>query len=67
MKVSKALERAEDPREVLDYSYERQLEMLAKVNRGLADVATSRKRLEIQPVEPDLARWFPLWAAPPLR
>ncbi|NKQ58891.1 PspA/IM30 family protein [Amycolatopsis sp. K13G38] len=48
MKVNKALDRAEDPREVLDYSYERQLEMLTKVNRGLADVATSRKRLELQ-------------------
>ncbi|MFD2417108.1 PspA/IM30 family protein [Amycolatopsis pigmentata] len=48
MKVSKALDRAEDPREVLDYSYEKQLEMLTKVNRGLADVATSRRRIELQ-------------------
>lgn len=47
-KASKVLERAEDPRETLDYSYERQLEMLQKVRRGLADVATSRKRIELQ-------------------
>jgi phage shock protein A len=48
VKANKVLDRAEDPREVLDYSYERQLEMLTRVRRGAADVATSRKRLEIQ-------------------
>lgn len=48
IKANKALDRAEDPREVMDYSYERQLEMLIKVRRGVADVATSRKRLELQ-------------------
>ncbi|MFG2042471.1 PspA/IM30 family protein [Dactylosporangium sp. NPDC048998] len=48
IKANKALDRAEDPREVLDYSYERQLEMLTKVRRGVADVATSRKRLDLQ-------------------
>lgn len=47
-KASKALDRAEDPRETLDYSYERQLEMLRDVQRGVADVATSRKRVELQ-------------------
>ncbi len=47
-KSSKLLDKAEDPRETLDYSYERQLEMLQKVRRGLADVATSRKRIEMQ-------------------
>ena len=47
-KANKALDRAEDPRETLDYSYQRQLEMLQKVRRGVADVATSRKRLELQ-------------------
>ena len=40
-KANKALDRAEDPRETLDYSYEKQLEMLQKVRRGVADVATS--------------------------
>jgi len=47
-KANKAIDRMEDPRETLDYSYERQLEMLQKVKRGLLDVATSRKRLELQ-------------------
>lgn len=47
-KVSKLLDRAEDPRETLDYSYEKQLEMLQKVRRGMADVATGKKRLENQ-------------------
>jgi len=47
-KANKALDSAEDPRETLDYSYQRQLEMLQKVRRGVADVATSRKRLELQ-------------------
>ncbi|GAA1591645.1 PspA/IM30 family protein [Actinomadura kijaniata] len=47
-KANKTLDRMEDPRETLDYSYQRQLEMLQKVRRGVADVATSRKRLELQ-------------------
>ncbi|MFD0855009.1 PspA/IM30 family protein, partial [Actinomadura adrarensis] len=47
-KANRALDRMEDPRETLDYSYQRQLEMLQKVRRGVADVATSRKRLELQ-------------------
>ena len=48
VKANKALDRAEDPREILDYSYEQQLEMVQKVRRGLADVATSRRRVERQ-------------------
>lgn len=47
-KANKALNKAEDPREILDYSYEKQLELLQKVRRGVADVATSRKRIELQ-------------------
>ena len=47
-KADKALDRAEDPRETLDYSYKRQLDLLSKVRRGVADVATSRKRVELQ-------------------
>lgn len=47
-KASKTLDRVEDPRETLDYSYQRQLEMHQKVKRGLLDVATARKRLEMQ-------------------
>ncbi|MFF4567326.1 PspA/IM30 family protein [Streptomyces sp. NPDC001435] len=47
-KANKVLDRAEDPREVLDYSYAKQQELLLRVRRGVADVATSRKRLELQ-------------------
>lgn len=47
-KANKAMDRMEDPRETLDYSYQRQLELLQKVRRGVADVATSRKRVELQ-------------------
>ncbi|MFV0428846.1 MAG: PspA/IM30 family protein [Arachnia sp.] len=47
-KANKTLDKYEDPRETLDYSYQRQLELLQKVRRGVADVATSRKRVELQ-------------------
>src|SRR6266545_4166387 len=47
-KASKALDKYEDPRETLHYSYEKQLELLQKMKRGVADVATSRKRIELQ-------------------
>jgi DNA-binding XRE family transcriptional regulator len=43
-----ALRPLNDPREALDYSYQRQLEALTKIRRGVADVATSRKRIELQ-------------------
>ena len=47
-KISALLNRAENPQETLDYSYERQLESLQNVKRGVADVVTAKKRLEIQ-------------------
>jgi phage shock protein A len=47
-KVSKALDRAEDPTETLDYSYEQQLTLLQNVKRGIADVVTAKKRLQLQ-------------------
>jgi phage shock protein A len=47
-KWSKLLDRTEDPAETLDYSYERQLELLQNVKRGVADVVTAKKRLEMQ-------------------
>jgi phage shock protein A len=47
-KANAALDKREDPRQTLDYSYTRQLELLQQVRRGVADVATSRKRLELQ-------------------
>jgi phage shock protein A len=48
IKVNKLLGAAEDPRETLDYSYERQLKMLQDVRRGIVEVTTSRRRLELQ-------------------
>src|SRR5881398_1263821 len=47
-KFSSLLNRAENPQETLDYSYERQLESLQNVKRGIADVVTAKKRLELQ-------------------
>jgi phage shock protein A len=47
-KFSKLLDRAEDPGETLDYSYERQLQLLQNVKRGVADVVTAKKRLQLQ-------------------
>ncbi|HEV3228580.1 MAG TPA: PspA/IM30 family protein, partial [Solirubrobacteraceae bacterium] len=47
-KISKLLDRAEDPAETLDYSYTKQLELLQNVKKGIADVVTSKKRLQMQ-------------------
>jgi phage shock protein A len=47
-KISKLLNRAENPTETLDYSYEQQLQLLQNVKRGIADVVTSKKRLQMQ-------------------
>ncbi len=47
-KISHLLDRAEDPAETLDYAYEQQLQDLQKVKQGIADVVTSKKRLQLQ-------------------
>src|SRR5438309_10553540 len=47
-KFSALLNRAENPQETLDYSYEKQLESLQNVKRGVADVVTAKKRLQLQ-------------------
>jgi phage shock protein A len=47
-KVSKLLDRAEDPGETLDYGYQKQVELLQNVKKGIADVVTSKKRLQMQ-------------------
>jgi phage shock protein A len=47
-KFSKFLDRSENPNETLDYSYEEQLHQLQNVKRGVADVTTAKKRLELQ-------------------
>src|SRR6266508_3739064 len=47
-KFSGLLNRAENPQETLDYSYEKQLQSLQNVKRGVADVVTAKKRLQLQ-------------------
>ena len=47
-KMNAALDKVEDPRQTLEYSYQRQLQMLQDVKRGLADVVASKKRIELQ-------------------
>jgi phage shock protein A len=47
-KFNALLNRAENPQETLDYSYERQLQSLQNVKRGVADVVTAKKRLQLQ-------------------
>ena len=47
-KANKALDAAEKPDEMLDYSYEQMLDQITKVRRALVDVAASRKQLELQ-------------------
>jgi phage shock protein A len=47
-KMSGVLDRVEDPGQTLDYSYEKQLELLRNVKRGVVEVVTSKRRLELQ-------------------
>ena len=47
-KISRLLDKAEDPGETLEYSYQRQTELLQNVKKGIADVVTSKKRLQLQ-------------------
>jgi phage shock protein A len=47
-KMNKIMNKIEDPRETLDLSYEKQLSLLQNVKRGVAEVTTSKKRLEMQ-------------------
>src|SRR5438094_4332790 len=44
-KTSSALDRAEDPREVLDYAYAQQQQLLLKLKQSLVEVATSKEQL----------------------
>src|SRR3954465_12544713 len=47
-KINKLLDKAEDPAETLDYSYQKQLENLQNVKKGMADIVTAKKRLQMQ-------------------
>lgn len=48
VRANAALDKAEDPGQVLDYSYSKQIEQLQQVKRSIADVVTAEKRLELQ-------------------
>jgi len=48
VKMNKIMNKIEDPRETLDVSYEKQIQLLQNVKRGVAEVTTSKKRLELQ-------------------
>ena len=47
-KMNRMLDSAEDPRETLDYSYEKQLEMLQNVKRGVVEMVTAKRRIQQQ-------------------
>jgi phage shock protein A len=48
IRANAALDQAEDPAQVMDYSYSKQLEQLQQLKRAIADVVTAEKRLELQ-------------------
>ena len=50
-KINKLLDKAEDPSETLEYSYAKQMELLQNVKKGIADVVTAKKRLQLQAAE----------------
>ena len=47
-KMNRVLDNAEDPRETLDYAYQKQMEMLKNVKRGVVEMVTTKRRLELQ-------------------
>ena len=48
VKASKLLDKAEQPEETLDYSYQRHVEMLGKMKQSVAQMVTAKKRLQMQ-------------------
>ncbi len=47
IRVNAALDKAEDPGQVMDYSYTKQVEQLQQLRHSIADVVTNEKRLEL--------------------
>jgi phage shock protein A len=47
-KANVIINKYEDPREALDYSYTKQIELLNKLRRDIAEVVTAKRRLEMQ-------------------
>jgi len=58
-KVNTLLDRYEDPKEALDYSYIQQVETLNRLRRNIAEVVTAKKRLEMQKMR--LGIMFVIW------
>src|SRR5690349_16168381 len=48
IRANAALDKAEDPGQVMDYSYNEQVKQLQQLRRSIADVVTQEKRLEMQ-------------------
>ncbi len=48
IRIHAALDKAEDPGQIMDYSYQKQLEQLQQLRHSIADVVTNEKRLEMQ-------------------
>jgi len=48
IRANAALDKAEEPGQVMDYSYSKQVEQLQQLRRSIADVVTNEKRLEMQ-------------------
>jgi phage shock protein A len=47
-KVNTLLDRYEDPKEALDYSYQNQIETINRLRRSIAEVVTAKTRLQMQ-------------------
>ena len=47
-KMNRILDQAEDPNETLDYSYEKQLEMLRNVKRGVVEMVAAKRQIQQQ-------------------
>ena len=47
-KMNRVLDNAEDPRDTLDYAYTKQVETLRNVKRGVVEMVTTKRRLELQ-------------------
>jgi len=47
-KVNTLLDKYEDPKEALDYSYQNQIETMIKLRRSIAEVVTAKTRLQMQ-------------------
>lgn len=47
-KISRLLDRVEQPGEILDYGYQKQVQNLYNLKRGIADVVTAKRRLQRQ-------------------